>query len=383
MTDDSSPHDGEDEQDGARQGDRDRGPRGGGHGQSGGGHEQSARTVVVAVAANLAIAVVKGIAALFTGSAGLLAETAHSVADTGNQALLFIGLRKSTKKPDRRRPFGSGQERYFWALLAALGIFLVGGLLSVLEGVRSLLSPEPLEKPLWGVAVLVVAAGFEGYSWMTAHKQIRQNAAERSRSITEHLSRASDPSASTVLLEDSAALIGIALALIGLILHKITGQAVWDAVASILIGVLLMVVAVLLSRRSKSLLVDEGAPDDVLEYLRGRVADHDWVARVEDLNAMYVGPSQLLVTTRVALEPRILDGSATDLVGRLARLRRDILETPEVAEVALTLAEPHGTAEAHGTAEPHGTAGAQGPAAASGSDGHHGAAVPSGGTGPG
>jgi cation diffusion facilitator family transporter len=309
-----------------------------------GGQQESKRTVVVAIVANLAIAVVKGIAALLTGSAGMLAETAHSIADSGNEVLLFVGLRKSVKAPDRRHPFGSGQERYFWALLAALGIFVVGGLLSVLEGVRSLLSPEPLTSPWIGIGVLLAAACFEAYSWWTAHKQIREGAKERQRSIREHLDRSSDPSASTVLLEDTAALIGIALALVGLVLHKITGQAMWDGLASIAIGMLLMVVAVLLSRRAKSLLVDEAAPDDVVDWLREQVAAHDWVHRVEELNAMYVGPSKLLLTTRVSLAREVLDGSATDLVHRLAELRHDLQDLPEVAEVALTVTEPEPTA---------------------------------------
>src|SRR3954464_400344 len=136
----------------------------------------SYRTVVVAVAANLAIALAKIVAALLTGSASMWAEALHSIADTGNEVLLFVGLHKSTRAPDRSRPFGYGQERFFWAFLAALGIFLIGGALSVGEGVRSLLLPEPVESLWVGIVVLVVAAGFESYSWHTARQQLREGA---------------------------------------------------------------------------------------------------------------------------------------------------------------------------------------------------------------
>ncbi len=310
-----------------------------GGGQKDDAAPESTRTVIVAVLANLGIAVAKLVAALMTGSAALWAETAHSVADTGNEVLLFVGLRKSTQRKDRQHPFGYGQERYFWSFLAALGIFLVGGVLSVGEGVRSVLTPEPLESPWVGIGVLLVAAGFEGYSWQTAFRQLRRNAKDRGRSLVEHLDRASDPSAATVYLEDTAALIGIALALAALILHLVTGQAFWDGAASIAIGLLLMVVAWLLSRRSKALLVDESAPDDVLAELREKVMENDKVVGVDDLVAVFVGPAQLLVNTRVTLRHDLLEGPGADLVGVLAELRDELLRVPGIAEVGVSVTD--------------------------------------------
>jgi cation diffusion facilitator family transporter len=296
--------------------------------------EESARTVIVAVLANLGIAVAKTVAALFTGSASLWAEAAHSVADTGNEVLLFVGLRKSSGEPDAAHPFGRGQERYFWAFLAALGIFLVGGTLSVGEGIRSLLMPAPLESLWVGVGVLLVSACFEGYSWHTARKQLRSNARDRQRSLFEQLRRASDPSASTVFLEDSAALVGLALALAALLLHAATGWAGWDALGSIAIGVLLIVVAFLLAVRSKALMLEEAAPADVADPIRARVVAVDWVGELADMQAVYLGPSRLLVNLWIRPAP---GGTAAELVERVDRLRSDLLADDGIAQLTVTL----------------------------------------------
>ncbi len=295
----------------------------------------SYRTVIVAVAANLAIALAKIVAAVLTGSASMWAEALHSVADTGNEVLLFVGLRKSTKGPDPSRPFGYGQERYFWAFLAALGIFLIGGTLSIGEGVRSLLVPEPVESQWIGIGVLLVAAGFEGYSWHTARKQLKQESRRRSRSMRQHLVRASDPSATTVFLEDTAALIGIALALAGLVLHAVTGWAAWDAIGSIAIGILLIGVAILLARKSKGLLLEASAPEDVVEPIRRRVAETDWVGEPTTVNAVYVGPSSLLVN--VLVTPALDGVSAGALIERVDRLRAELQADPSIAQVTVTV----------------------------------------------
>ena len=299
--------------------------------------EESARTVVVAVAANLGIAVAKTVAALFTGSASLWAEAAHSVADTGNEVLLFVGLRKSSGEPDAAHPFGRGQERYFWAFLAALGIFLVGGTLSVGEGIRSLLLPEPLESLWVGIGVLLVAASFESFSWHTARKQLKQESRERRRSMTQHLSRASDPSATTVFLEDTAALIGLALALAGLVLHAVTGWAAWDAIGSIAIGILLIGVAFLLARKSKGLLLEASAPEDVVEPIRRRVVTTDWVGEPTTVHAVYVGPSSLLVNVLVTPARNGRDEPAAALIEKVDRLRSELAADPSIAQVTVTV----------------------------------------------
>jgi cation diffusion facilitator family transporter len=299
--------------------------------------EASFRTVLVAVLVNLAIAVAKGIAAALTGSAALWAETLHSVADTGNEVLLFIGVHRSGRPADGQHPFGYGQERWFWAFLAALGIFVVGGVLSILEGVRSFLDPEPLESLYVGLGVLVISIVLEGISWRTARNQLRSEAQARNRSLSEQFRRASDPTATTVFLEDTAAIIGLSLALVALGLHAWTGSAVWDAGASVLIGLLLIGVAYLVARRSKGLLIDESAPEDILVLLRERFGREDWIGEIVALTAVYVGPGRLLVTARLRPTPEHATGPAEALIARSSGLRDDLCADGVIGAAEITL----------------------------------------------
>jgi cation diffusion facilitator family transporter len=307
------------------------------------GGEASRRTVLVAGAANLGIAIAKAVAAVLTGSAALWAETLHSIADTANEVLLLVGLRRSRRPRDASHPLGYGQERYFWAFLAAIGIFLIGGLLSIGEGVRALLFPEPLESPWLGIGVIVIAMGFEGYSWSVARRQLRTDASRRSRSVAQHLVRTSDPSATTVYLEDSAALIGLALALLALVLRQVTGQDFWDPAASMAIGVVLAAVSYLLARRSKALLIDESVPADVLADVRAIFAPATWIADLSTLDAVYVGPAQILVTAQVVPTRALLAGPADTLLRHAAALRADLLRSPAIIEAAITLIPDTGT----------------------------------------
>jgi cation diffusion facilitator family transporter len=271
--------------------------------------DASLRTVVVAVAANLLVAVAKGVAAVLTGSAAMLAETTHSVADTLNEVLLYVGVRSGARPADERHPFGYGQARYTWSLLAAVGIFVVGGLFAIADGVQALRRPEPVTNVPVGVAVLLVSAGLEAISWRTARRQLRAEAAARHLDLGEYLVTSSDPTPTAVFLEDSAALVGIALALAALVLHIMTGSALWDGAASLLIGLLLIVVAYLLMRRNLALLIDEAAPADIREWLRQVVAQESWVAEVAELTA------------------------------NLGRLRRRLLTVPAIAAVGITPVE--------------------------------------------
>ncbi|MCF2532365.1 cation diffusion facilitator family transporter [Yinghuangia soli] len=298
---------------------------------------ESVRTVVVAVAANLAIAVAKAVAAVITGSASLWAETAHSFADTGNEVLLFIGLRRSDREADARHPFGYGQERWFWAFLAAMGIFVVGGVLAIQEGIKSLLHPEALESVWVGVAVLLVSAVLEGISWRQAHKQLKAEAARNDRTLARQLKRGSDPTAATVFLEDSAALIGLALALAALGLHAWTGSAVWDAVSSILIGLLLVAVAWRLATRNKALLIDESAPPNVLENVREGITSDPWVADAPEVTAVFVGPRLLLVSARVVATREAADAPAERLTEAVAGLTARLEARPGIARADIVV----------------------------------------------
>jgi cation diffusion facilitator family transporter len=295
--------------------------------------EASVRTVVVAVAANLLVAVAKGVAAALTGSAAMLAETTHSVADTCNEVLLYVGVRRGLRPADDRHPLGYGQARYYWSLLAAVGIFVIGGLFAIVDGVKSLRHPEPVTNVPVGVAVLLVSAGLEGLSWRTAHRQLRAEATVRHLDLGEYVAVSSDPTPTTVFLEDSAALVGLALALMALVLHLVTGSAVWDGAASLLIGLLLIGVAFVLMRRNGALLIDEAAPADVQQRLRQAVAREPWVAEVAELTAVYVGPRRLLVVAHV------VPVQGADLLAGVGRLRRRLLSLPAVAAVEITPVE--------------------------------------------
>ncbi len=290
----------------------------------------SLRTVVVAVAANLLVAVAKGVAALLTGSAAMLAETTHSIADTFNEVLLYVGVRSGARPADERHPFAYGKAGYIWSLLAAVGIFVVGGLFAIAVGVQTLRHPEPVTNVAIGVAVLLVSAGLEATSWRRARRQLRSEAAARHLDLGEYLVTSSDPTPTAVFLEDSAALVGIVLALAALVLHITTGSALWDGAASLLIGLLLIAVAVVLMRRNLALLIDEAAPADIRERLRQAVARESWVAEVAELTAVYVGPRHLLVLAHV------VPVDSVDLPGNIGRLRRRLLAVPAIAAAEIT-----------------------------------------------
>jgi cation diffusion facilitator family transporter len=288
--------------------------------------DASLRAVVVAVTANLLIAVAQGVAALLTGSAAMLAETTHSIADTFNEVLLYVGVRSGARPADERHPFAYGKAGYIWSLLAAV----VGGLFAIAVGVQTLRSPEPVTNVAVGVAVLLISAGLEATSWRRARRQLRSEAAARHLDLGEYLVTSSDPTPTAVFLEDSAALVGIALALAALVLHIATGSALWDGAASLLIGLLLIAVAVVLMRRNLALLTDEAAPADIRERLRQAVAREPWVAEVAELTAVYIGPRHLLVLAHVVP----VDGA--DLPANIGRLRRRLLAVPAIAAVEIT-----------------------------------------------
>ncbi len=290
----------------------------------------SGRTVIVALLANLLIVVAKGVAALLTGSAALLAETAHSLADSANELLLYIGVRRARHPPDPRHPFGYGQSRYFWSLLAAVGIFVVGGVAAIAEGVTSLRRPEALSSLPIGLAVLAVSALFEGLSLRTAHRELRAEAAGRELDLVDHVRTSSNPTPTTVFLEDSAALIGIGMATMALLVHAATGSAVADGVASLVIGLLLIVVASLLARRNAALLIDESTPPDVRDRLSGVLDDQQWIVRVAELTAVWIGPEEVLVLVHVVPD----DGA--NLIRDIAALRSKLLALPAVERVEVT-----------------------------------------------
>jgi cation diffusion facilitator family transporter len=296
--------------------------------------DESLTSVLAALAANVTIAVAKGTAAVLTGSPALLAETLHTTADAGNEVLLWVALRRSERPADASHPFGYGPERYYWALLAAIGMFVIGGALSVWEGVNALLHPPELETFWVGVAVLVIALVLDGASRTVAVRGLRKQAAERGVSVRQLLRETPDPTIVTIYLEDSIDVLGALLALVALVLHRVTGSALPDALATIVIGLLLGYVAVRLTGRNRRLLSNQAVPQRYVDLVREQLIGVDGIHGVEALRAVYIGPGQVLVTADVIVE-RCQTGEA--VVAAIAHVREEIQrETPAVAWVSLT-----------------------------------------------
>jgi cation diffusion facilitator family transporter len=296
--------------------------------------DQSFVSVATALAVNLTIAAAKGTAAALTGSPALLAETLHTLADAGNEVLLWVALRRSRRAPDATHPLGYGPERFYWALLAAMGMFVVGGALSVWEGVSALIEPPPLEDFWVGVAVLVIALALDSLSRVVALRQLRAQAAQRGVTVRELLRESPDPTVVTVYLEDSIDVLGAALALVALVLHRATGSAVPDALATIVIGLMLGYVAVRLTSRNRELLANQAIPERYVAQLRERLEAAAGVEGVARLEAVYLGPGEVLVAADVAMRP---DLTGDDVTAVLARIREDTArDLPVIARLYLT-----------------------------------------------
>jgi cation diffusion facilitator family transporter len=299
----------------------------------GAGGGESLGTVAIAMGADLAMFAAKAAAAALTGSAALVAETLHSLADTGNQLLLLTGLRRAQRRPDARHPFGYGAELFYWSLLAALGIFTVGGVLSVWEGVQRLLHPSGVQAGVLGFAVLGLGCLLDGTSWLGSARQLRREAAARGVPFRQHLRSTTDTAVTAVYYEDSAALLGNAIALAGLGARQLTGSAAPDAAAGIVIGVLLAAIGLRLAARNRALLTNRSESPDVLDRIRGLLAADPGVAAVGQVASVYVGPHQLLLTAEIQPVDTV---SGLRLRRLLAELRELIAQAiPRVAIVSL------------------------------------------------
>jgi cation diffusion facilitator family transporter len=275
------------------------GGAGAGAGEGGGSGDESAATVVLAGAVNLAIAVAKFIGGLISHSSAMMSEAAHSLADTVTEVLLFVALKRGTRQPDARHPFGYGRETYFWAFLASLCTFVVGAGFSVYQGVQTIVEGEEQGSPLVSYIVLAVSFVLESGSLARAVGQVRSSARERGVSARTYLETTTDTTVKAVAFEDSAALVGLVLAALGLFLEQVTGSAVWDGVSAIAIGVLLVVVAGSLAKVNLSLLIGQAVPAALQRELRDEIAGMDLVDDVPVLLTSVIGPGQLLVAAKV------------------------------------------------------------------------------------
>src|ERR1700733_9949177 len=295
-------------------------------------HGSGMRAVIAALGANLGIAIVKFAAFLITGSASMLAESVPSVADSGNQALLLLGRSRAQRAETEEHQFGFGSERYFYGFVVAVVLFTVGAVFSVYEGVQRILHPEKISSPVVALAVLAIAAVLEGFSFRTAIRESHQAGGLGSpgRRIIRFIRRAKAPEVPAVLLEDSAALIGLTFALFGVVLTWVTRDDRWDGVGSLGIGVLLGCFAVILAIETKSLLIGESATADVERVIVTALEDGPEVERVIHLRTLHLGPETLLVAAKIAVSP---DQSAAPGVGGIVTAQRRVRAAVPIAEL--------------------------------------------------
>ncbi len=291
---------------------------------------QGSRTAVIAaLAGNGLIAVTKFIAAAFTGSSAMFSEAVHSLVDTGNQGLLLYGMKRAGKPADAAHPFGYGRELYFWAFVVAIMIFATGAGVSVYEGVSKLSNPHPVTDAYINYIVLALALVFEGGSWVVAFREFRRRKGRFGYFRALQLSK--DPSLFTVLMEDSAAMLGLVIALAGIFLAEALAMPELDAAASILIGVVLALVAGFLAFETKALLIGEAAAPDVVAGVRRAVAQERGIAQTNEILTMHMGPRDVLLNLSVDFRSGL---SSDDVEAAITSLERKIKsEFPEITRV--------------------------------------------------
>ena len=298
---------------------------------------ESLRTVIIAFGANFFVAVAKTIAAVITGSASMVAESAHSWADTGNEIFLLLAERRSVRPRNAAHPVGYGREAYVWSLIAAFGLFTAGAVVSVTHGLAELATPEPVSN--YGVAYIVLAVSFvfEGASFIQSYRQARRAAGERGTGTLEHVFVTSNTTLRAVFAEDSAALIGLLIAFAGVLAHQLTGNAVYDAIGSILVGVLLAIVAIILIDRNRRFLIGEPAPDPVTDGVLAALLKRPEIEKVTYLHLEFVGPEQVSLVAAVDLAG---DDPESDIAADFAAIEDDLEQSPHITGVVLTLSPP-------------------------------------------
>jgi cation diffusion facilitator family transporter len=299
--------------------------------------DESLLTVVIAFTANLAVAIAKTGAALITGSASLVAEAAHSWADTGNEIFLIVAERRSRRDRDSSHPQGYGKEAYVWSMFAAFGIFSAGAVLSVQHGVQELISGESSGSFWLAYLVLGLSAILEGISFLRSLQQVRKAAREHHHRTIEQVIVTSNPTLRAVFAEDAAALIGLGLAFLGILLHQLTGSAVYDAAGSICIGLLLAGVAIVLIERNRQFLLGQPIEEETRQLALQELLDRPDVDRVTYLHIEYAGPETLFLVAAID----VAGNQPEDKVANtLRRIEHDIENDPHVAEAVLTLSSP-------------------------------------------
>ncbi|MGW0391876.1 cation diffusion facilitator family transporter [Streptomyces sp. NPDC003042] len=286
------------------------------------------KAIVAALAANLAIAVAKFVAFLFSGSSSMLAESVHSLADSGNQGLLLLGGKKAQREATPQHPFGYGRERYIYAFLVSIVLFTVGGMFAIYEGYEKIHHPHEISHWYWPVGVLVFAIIAESFSFRTAIRE--SNEIRGNQTWGQFIKRAKAPELPVVLLEDLGALVGLVLALAGVSIALVTGNGVWDGIGTLCIGVLLIVIAVVLALETKSLLLGEAADIDEVEKIKAAVVDGESVTRIIHMRTLHLGPEELLVAAKIAIRH---EDTAVDVANAINAAEIRIREAVPIARV--------------------------------------------------
>ncbi|MFF7459513.1 cation diffusion facilitator family transporter [Kitasatospora sp. NPDC008115] len=312
--------------------------------------EGGTKALLAALTANLGIAVSKFVAFAFSGSSSMLAEGVHSLADSGNQVLLLVGGKRAQRAATPEHPFGYGRERYIYAFLVSIVLFSVGGMFAVYEGYEKIAHPHELDNWYWPVGVLVFAIALESWSFFTAFREAAKD--KGTHGWTSYIRRAKAPELPVVLLEDTGALIGLVLALFGVGLTVITGDAVWDGIGTLCIGLLLIAIAFVLAIETRSLLLGESAHPETVGRIRDALVDHDSVDRVIHMRTLHLGPEELLVAAKIAVPA---DSTAAEVaeaidaaevrVRRAVPIARAIYLEPDIysAEKEAAGEDPHAT----------------------------------------
>ncbi|HET9259200.1 MAG TPA: cation diffusion facilitator family transporter [Acidimicrobiia bacterium] len=272
----------------------------------------STRAVIAAMTANAGIAVAKFVAYVVTGSASMLAESIHSVADTANQGLLLLGGRRAKRVADDRHQFGYGRERYFWAFVVAMVLFALGGLFSIYEAIEKIRHPHELSSLGWAIGVLVFGIVVEAFSFRVAI--IEASRVKGNKTWWEFIRRSRSPELPVVLLEDAGAMIGLVLALFGVGLTSITGDPIWDALGTLCIGILLVIISITLTIEMKSLLIGEAATDEDILALTAAVQAAPSVVRVIDMRTQHIGPEEILVAAKLEFDHSLTNPQLSDAI---------------------------------------------------------------------
>lgn len=266
-----------------------------------------------AIIANMLIAIMKFVAAFFTGSSAMLSEGIHSLIDSGNGMLLLLGIKKSKKEPDEKHPFGYGMEVYFWAFVVAIFIFSLGGGIAIYEGIEQILHRELPNASMvkWNYGVLISAIVFEGISFIIALKHFRK---ANPKGFVSSISRSKDAATFAVVIEDSAAMAGLVIALLGVFLTDITENALFDGIASVSIGVLLVSVALFLARETKGLLIGESAVEKDIDLVKSIIQPYPAILDHSNIQTMHLGPDDILLAFEIDLENSLTAGEVEDLI---------------------------------------------------------------------